>query len=357
MRPGRIDPIARTLNPNQPDAIDCPAQLEFLVMIRKIIRNTIIAFLVLGAGWFLFHRTEINSLSDAMALLKKDGTKLIASLRDVSFNSATTERDTIRIAAFDLNDFHDGKLETTKTGETLVQIFSQFEIIAIQGIQSSDHDALPRLMDMLRQVDEGFDYVIGPRSSHTAVNHQFAFLYNKRFIDLERSQVYTVQDPDDVLSHDPLVGWFRVKTGTEDAFTFSLVNVRIDPTNKSSEIGYLQKIKLAVKTDGHLEDDVILIGSFQENSISLHQRKALPGCDYVITHDTTDLAGLRQTSNIAFPVQATSEFTGRTGVFDFLTEMNLSVEDAKKVSDYLPIWGEFFVKEGTESGYVASISK
>ncbi|MEC9092901.1 MAG: hypothetical protein VX438_09370 [Planctomycetota bacterium] len=286
-------------------------------MIRKYIRNVVIVFLVFGGLWFLFHRTEINSLGDAMALIQEDGTKLMASLRDVSFEPRATNRDTIRIASFDLNDFHDGKLETIKTGEILVQIFQQFEIIAVQGIQSSDHDALPRLMDQLRQADEGFDYVISPRSSHTAVNHQFAFIYNKRFVELERAQVYTVQDPDDVLCHDPLVGWFSVKTGTDDAFTFSLVNVRIDPTNHQTEIGYLQKIKLAVKSDGHQEDDVILLGSFQENSIALHQRQALPAYDYVITRNTTDLAGLKQISNIAFSIQATSEFTGRTGVFDF----------------------------------------
>ncbi|MEE2643274.1 MAG: hypothetical protein VX768_21775 [Planctomycetota bacterium] len=326
-------------------------------MIRKLIQNGILLSGVVLGGWYFFHRSEIQSFNDAMVLLRQDGEYLFSSLQNASSRSGRVEKETIRIASFDLHDFNDSKLETTKTAETLVDILNRFDLVAIQGIQSPDHDALPRLMDRLRQVDPDFDYVIGPRSSHTALNHQFAFVYNRRCIELERAQVYTVQDPDDVVAHDPLVGWFRARGPYENAFTFSLVNLRVDETNRKSEMACLQKIKLAVKSDGHQEDDIILVGNFQENSISMHNQKTLPGYDYVITQDTTDLVGERQNSNIAFPVQATSEFTGRTGVVDFLTEKNLSVDDARKVSTQLPVWGEFFTREGSVSGYVASISK
>ena len=161
-----------------------------------------------------------------------------------------------------------------------------------------------------------------------------------------------------MIAHDPLVGWFRSKgPKPEDSFTFSLVNIRIDPTNLESELRVLQKIKMAVKNDGHHEDDVMLIGTFHQNSMTLLQQKCLPGSDFVITQDPTDLMGERQNSNISFPVQASSEFTGRAGAYDFLTEMNLSVSEAEKVSKQLPIWAEFFSREGAASGYVASISR
>ena len=102
--------------------------------------------------------------------------------------------------------------------------------------------------------------------------------------------------------------------------------------------------------------DVLLAGNFQSNAISLKNMKRLSGYDYVITQNTTDLLGTKQVSNIAFPVQATSEFTGRAGVYDFLTERNLSVDDAKKISPHLPVWAEFFSREGAASGYVSSLS-
>lgn len=327
-------------------------------MIRRKIRNLILVLLLISGGWYFWHSKEITSFDDVATLLKSDGNSIWNSIQNVSFSSSEVKRDSIKVASFDLTDFDDQNLNDPIVAKTLVELLKEFDVTAIQGIQSPDHDALPRLMDTLRQVDSNFDYVVGPRSSHTAINHQFAFIYNKRFVKLERSQVYTIQDPDDVVAHDPLVGWFRAKALNEgSAFTFSLVNIRIDATNKKTELEFLQKIKLAVKGDGHNEDDVLLIGNFNQNSITMHNMKTLPGCDFVITQDPTDLLGQRQLSNISFPVQATSEFTGRAGVVDFLTKHNLSIDDARKVSLHMPIWAEFFIEEGTASGYVASISK
>ena len=327
-------------------------------MIRKKIRNLILLILLLSGIWYFWHSKEIKSFDDVAKLLKSDGNSIWNSIQNVSFSAKEPGRDSIKIGSFDLTDFNDQNLDNPIVAKTLVAILTEFDVTALQGIQSPDHDALPRLMDNLRQVDSSFDYVVGPRSSHTAINHQFAFIYNKRFVQLERNQLYTIQDPDDVVAHDPLVGWFRAKSANEEsAFTFSLVNIRVDATNKDAELDFLQRIKLAVKGDGHNEDDVMLIGNFNQNSISMHNMKTLPGCDFVITQDATDLLGQRQLSNISFPVQATSEFTGRAGVVDFLTKHNLSVEDARKISLHLPIWAEFFLDEGTASGYVASISK
>ena len=50
----------------------------------------------------------------------------------------------------------------------------------------------------------------------------------------------------------------------------------------------------------------------------------------------------------------TPEFTGRGGVFDFLREFNLSLEQAEQVSDHLPLWAEFSVYEGGRTGPVAT---
>ena len=327
-------------------------------MFRKVVKISIVLLLITGGGWYLFHRTEINSLDDAMKLLQSDGNKLMSSIKNVSWESSSGQvRESLTIASFDLNDFHDGKLESSNTSRALVKILSRFDLVAIQGIQSPDHDTLPRLMDHLKQVNSHFDYVIGPRSSHTAFHHQFAFIYNRQVVELDRAQVYTVHDPDDVISHNPLVGWFRARGTSEDSFTFTLVNLSIDPTNRETELGYLQKIKLAVKGDGHQEDDILLVGNFQENSLTLLNRKLLSGCDYVIRQDTTDLQGQRQLCNMAFSVRATTEFTGRAGVHDFLTEQNLSIQEARKVSVHLPVWAEFFTREGAASGYVAGMTQ
>ena len=46
---------------------------------------------------------------------------------------------------------------------------------------------------------------------------------------------------------------------------------------------------------------------------------------------------------------------GRTGVFDFMREYNLTIDEALKVSDHLPIWAEFSIYEGGEVGRVATL--
>ena len=47
------------------------------------------------------------------------------------------------------------------------------------------------------------------------------------------------------------------------------------------------------------------------------------------------------------------EFTGTCGVFDLMAEFGLSVDEALKVSDHLPVWAEFSVRESTVVGPVA----
>ena len=137
------------------------------------------------------------------------------------FKTSKPEKETIRIASFDLDAFSDNKLNDQVTAQNLVSILKQFDVIAIQGISSPDHDALPRLIDYLQQVNSSYDYVIGPRSSHTAIHHQFAFIYDSDFVKLDRQQVYSVQDPDDVVSHDPLVGWFSTTARERRIYFFA----------------------------------------------------------------------------------------------------------------------------------------
>ena len=62
--------------------------------------------------------------------------------------------------------------------------------------------------------------------------------------------------------------------------------------------------------------------------------------------------GTAMLDNIVMPVKATDEFNGRAGVFDFLRQYNLSIEQAHQVSDHLPVWAEFYANEGGQPGRV-----
>jgi hypothetical protein len=49
---------------------------------------------------------------------------------------------------------------------------------------------------------------------------------------------------------------------------------------------------------------------------------------------------------ILHPRNATDESIGRAGVFDFLREFNLSIEEALEISDHLPVWADYSIREG-----------
>ena len=84
-----------------------------------------------------------------------------------------------------------------------------FDLIAIQEVRSVAQDIMPHLIEMLNADGHQYDYAIGPRLGRTASKEQYAFVFDTQTIEIDRYQLYTVDDPDDLLHREPLVGWFR----------------------------------------------------------------------------------------------------------------------------------------------------
>ncbi|MEZ6079295.1 MAG: hypothetical protein R3C56_27585 [Pirellulaceae bacterium] len=47
--------------------------------------------------------------------------------------------------------------------QMLIAILRQYDVVALQGIQSSRDDVLPMIIDKLNQSGRRYDYLIGPR--------------------------------------------------------------------------------------------------------------------------------------------------------------------------------------------------
>jgi hypothetical protein len=227
---------------------------------------------------------------------------------------------TIRIATFDLQNYDERKTESVAVQEILVRILRNFDVIAIQGITSLQRDTLPKL-------------------------------FNTDRVETDRYQLYTVEDPGELIDYDPLVGWFRSKSvAPQKALTFSLVNLYLSSTRLDQEIALLPALIESVQKDGRGEDDIFLAGGFgcSDKRLSvLSQRK----WGLVIQNMPTTVAGDEMLDQIAFPPQSADEFTGRAGVIDFLRKFNLTLEQATQVSTHLPVWSEFFAEEGGYPGY------
>lgn len=269
-------------------------------------------------------------------------------------NKVNPTNERIRIASFNLHGFGESKLRKAAVVEMVVRILRQFDVVAIQHIQSKQQYVLPELLDRLNQADRRFDYCIGPRVGSEGNQQQFAFLFDTDRIETDRQMLYTVDDPQGLMEFEPLVGWFRVRGIPSDrAFTFSLINVRVDPLHAEQERKHLTDLIRSVRQDGRNEDDLLVAGDFgcSNRELSNIQNN---GVQFAIEDTPTTVTGEEMLDNIVFPSRATDEFTGKSGVVDFLRAGNLSIDQALQISLHMPVWAEFFVEEGGRYGYVGS---
>lgn len=261
---------------------------------------------------------------------------------------------TIRIASFSIEAFNETKLRKAAVIETIARMIRQFDVIALQHIQSKQHNIVPELLDKVNQSDRRYDYCIGPRVGTESNQQQFAFLFDTDRVETDRPQLYTVDDPQALMEFDPLVGWFRCKAVPSDkAFTFTLVNVRLDPLSNGKELKLLPDLIRSVRQDGRSEDDIILLGNFGYSDSEMQSLRNA-GMIFALEGIPTTVTGEAMLDNLVFPGRATDEFTGRTGVVDFLRQLNLSIDQAYQISTHMPIWAEFFATEGGSPGYTGS---
>ena len=260
--------------------------------------------------------------------------------------------DTIRIATFNLHVFGEKKVNDPSVVDYLTQICRHFDIIAVQEIRSQHQNVLPLLVQALNADGSHYEYVIGPRLGRSSSKEQYAYIFDAVSVEVDRNKVYTLQDDDDLLHREPLVATFRVRgPKPEEAFTFNLINIHVDPDEIDRELDVLDDAFLNIRNfaylDGTQEDDVILLGDLNVNDKHLRQLGQVKGMTWVVTGGQwTNVARTAQYDNILFDSQRTAEFTGRAGVFDFGREYGLTNEQAALISDHFPVWGEFSVFEG-----------
>jgi endonuclease/exonuclease/phosphatase family metal-dependent hydrolase len=271
--------------------------------------------------------------------------------------------DMIRIASFNIQVFGEQKISNPDVLRVLAEIVRHFDIVAVQEIRDEQQSLLPRFVEAINAPGLGFDFVIGPRLGRTTSKEQYAYIFNTDTIEVDRRAAYTVADPDDLLHREPYVASFRCRRAEPDlAFTFTLVNIHTDPTPQTlrEELTVLDDVFQSVRSHPRGEDDVILLGDFNANYQHLGDLNRMPNLIFAVTNSSagkllaTNITGKAQYDNIVFDRAATQEFLGRSGVFDFLREYNLSQAQAKLVSDHLPVWAEFSIYEGGVPGRVAA---
>lgn len=264
--------------------------------------------------------------------------------------------DSIRIASFNIQVFGESKSSKPQVMDILARIVRRFDIVAVQEVRAKDQSIVPQFVDLINQTGRQYDWALSPRLGRTVSKEQYVFIFDRASVEIDRNKLYVVDDPDDLLHREPYVASFRVRgPPTDQAFTFSLVNIHTDPDETDEELDVLDDVFRAVRNDGRGEDDIIILGDLNVDDSHLGELGRVAGITWVISHTPTNVAQTAQYDNIVYHGPSTREFTGRGGVFDFMREYNLTLEEAKQVSDHLPVWAEFHLYEGGQPGRVASL--
>lgn len=273
----------------------------------------------------------------------------------------------IRIASFKLNP----EVTQSQDGfslELLADICRRYDAIAFQEISKANNNWLVRLTDRMnamgaqgttarqqppaqddKQVKRTDYFYVSDSDRNRGHQTQSAIVFNRSTLMLDQSQWYTVNDPDNLLTREPIVAWFRARGAAPDrALTFTLVNLDLDAAQPEQELANLGKLFRAIRNDGRGEDDVLIVGDFHAGDQALQPIRKRDGLTWVVSNRPTDTKHQSQFDNLVFSEAATVEFTGRGGVFDFLRHYNLGLEQALQISEHVPVWAEFSIFEGTK---------
>ena len=264
--------------------------------------------------------------------------------------------ETIRIASFNIQVFGQSKLNKPTVMQDLAKVVRQFDVVAIQEIRSKQ-PVLPRFIEIINSTGQhNYGYVIGERLGRTSSKEQYAFVYDRTTIEVDESSMYTVPGLSKQLHRPPFVALFRARgPPAEEAFTFQLINIHTDPDDTKIELNALDDAYRYVRDHAPDEDDVILLGDLNVDERHLGQVAELPYIKWMVTGETKTNTRLnKQYDNIVYNQRATIEFTGRSGVFNLMSELGRSSAEALKISDHMPVWAEFSVYENGRAGRVAT---
>jgi len=260
----------------------------------------------------------------------------------------------LRIASFNIQVFGKKKASKPYVMQELARIINQFDLVAIQEIRTQDEYHIPNFVRLVNQSGRRFDSLVGPRLGITRSTEQYAFLYDTQKVEVDSQSIYTVSDPDGLLHREPLVATFRTRVDPDQAFTFTLVNMHTDPDIALQEMDVMAEVYKVVRRAGRGEDDIILLGDFNVDDRHLGRLGQLPDILPLIAGVWTNTRQNKQYDNLIIHQPSTTEYSGRSGVYDFMRAGNLSMQQALQVSDHFPVWAEFSIYERDYAGRVAS---
>ncbi len=322
---------------------------------RRLFNLVVLAGLV-GGGWYFWNHYQIQGIENLKIRPRSAQVSTESRASTDNLPAANPKlRPTLRIASVNLRPLDQTKLGRAHVVGRLVEILRAFDVVAIQGVIARNQSPLIFLVERINADGLHYDFATAPQVGTETVEQYSAMVFNRTTVEVDRSTVCQLDDPARRFRRPPLIASFRARGPVaNEAFTFTVVNVDTDPNQATVELALLDEVFRAVRDDGRGEDDVLLVGYLASADQPLGQLFRIPNITPAITSLPTTTRGTAVSENVFFDSRASNEFTGRSGVMDLMRQFNLSAREAVEVSDHLPVWAEFSVYEGGQSGHIAA---
>ncbi len=260
---------------------------------------------------------------------------------------------TILIGSFNLMRLGPTKIADRWTMERFADIIRRFDVIALQEITSSDANTVPTLLKYVNANGARYEYTISPPIGRTLkYTEQYAFVYDSTRVTTRVDSCFVMRDEEDLLHREPFVGRFMSLTNAAKPFSFVLINMHTDPDEIGTELDTLARVYVNVADyfynvgpNEYPEDDVILLGDLNADPNRLQALGQLPNVVPTIVGIPTNFTRTKTNDNILVNRAMTREFTGRSGVIDLQNAYSLTQDEAKRLSDHIPVWAEFTIQE------------
>ncbi len=299
---------------------------------------------------------------DLTALDQYRGVQPPAAVQPVNLESLGDKSDqTIRLATFNIQVFGDSKSSDAEVMPQLAKIVLQFDVVAIQEIRAQTSLPVERLVELVNRSGGRYRAVTSEPIGRTRTKEAYAFIWDEARVQWEPDSAYVVRDDNDRMHREPMVATFQARTASSDGrrpFRFTLINVHTDPdevrdlASSENELNVLDDVFHRVREYEYRrtgQTDVILLGDLNAPADGLGELSEIPNLASILGDVPTNTRGTKTYDHILIDQEMTREFTGRAGVVDFVRDLKVGPELALRISDHLPVWGEFSAYQVDES--------
>jgi endonuclease/exonuclease/phosphatase family metal-dependent hydrolase len=263
-----------------------------------------------------------------------------------SQHSANQSPSRIIIGSFNIQVFGIAKTANAFALSRLVNIARRFDILAIQELRANDQSVMEDFVRAVNADGAQFSYIVGPRQGYTASKEQYVYLFDTTKFKL-LGQPYVAYTANANMHRPPLVASFQCfQAPTGEGFSFTLLNVHIDPDDVDEEFQALEQIMPAVFRNHPHEDDFIVLGDFNDSANKFQNFRWLENQLPLIRSTwTTKVRSGRSIDNIVIDGLRSAEYSNQSGVLNFMQEFQLTPDEALQISDHYPVWSVFSTVE------------